>query len=92
MFNDLLRLKDQSLSDTFNRVVIHGKPFVSVSYNHRIIGFVNQTSTRELGSPFLDTEPMSGILEGASRAFKDSNIPPAVEEMVMYMRGLMMEV
>jgi len=92
MFDSLLELTTQSLQDTFKRVNVHGENFLSIKYNNRVIGIVNSKSTYEIASPFLDDTPTRGILDSMHVALTSSVVPNSVKDIVMYARGLMVEV
>lgn len=92
MFDYLLELTTQSLQDTFKCVNVHGENFLAIKYNNRIIGIVNSRHSCEIASPFLDDTPTSGILDSMKMALGSSIVPDSVKDIVMYARGLMVEV
>ena len=89
MFNEIQRVREQRLEDTFKKVSISGKDFIAVNYDGRNIGLVNSEKVCELHSPFMDDEPTWGILNDTKHALQPTRIPDAVKDIVMYIRVLM---
>jgi len=92
MFNDLLKLKDAPLQETFEKVSIHGKKFIAIKYDGRTIGLANKDTEYPLSSPYLNDTPVKGIIDAVHHAFSAEIVPESVKDVVMYVRGLMVEV